>query len=111
MTNRNKQVGTAFETLVLQAFKNYYPNAKRNPPAGSLDVGDLHLPGEMRYIVECKRTKRDALPQQLREAHREASNLSDSAVGVVVTKRWGSMDPMRQLVHMELGSFLELVNQ
>lgn len=107
--SKQRAKGTAFETLVVSICKNFKRDAKRNPLAGTKDVGDIHLPGEARFILECKNVKANALPQHIKEAQAEAANLNDYAVGVVVAKRHGSTDPAKQWVHMELGDFLRLV--
>lgn len=106
--SKQRAKGTVFENLVVQACRVYYPQAHRNPPAGSKDVGDVWT-GDFRFILECKNYAKDNLPRFIREAKAEAKNLNPYAVGVVVTKRRGSMNPMDQIVHMELGDFLELV--
>lgn len=106
--SKSRAKGTMFETLVLQCVKNFYPPAHRNPLAGQKDVGDIWT-GDDRFILECKNVANGSMPQFLREARAEAHNLNDHAVGVVVTKRRGSMDPNAQLVTMELADFLELV--
>lgn len=105
----SKQKGTAFETLVLAAFRRHYPTAERRAMQGALDKGDLLLPGENRFIVECKNVKVVDLPGWTREAKAEAAN-AGVPYGVVLHKRRGSAKPDEQWVTVELRTFLELVN-
>lgn len=108
MANPSKAKGTAMENCVLAAFKTLYVHAERRAQQGKNDKGDLYLPGEDRYVVEVKNVSRFNLPEWIREAQQEAKN-AGVPVGIVVSKRRGSADPLRQYVHMELGDFLTLV--
>lgn len=105
----SKQKGTAFETFVLPAFRTYYPQAERRAMQGANDKGDLLLPGEDRFIVECKNVRAMNLAGWLKEAHVEAFNAGVRA-GVVVHKRRGSTDPLDQYVTLDLGDFLWLAH-
>jgi hypothetical protein len=107
--SRSKQKGTAFETLVLGAFREAYPYAERRAMNGKLDKGDLNLPGEDLYIVECKAVTRFNLPEWKREAEQEAAN-AGVRVGVVVHKRRGNANPWDQWVTMTVFDLLYLVS-
>ncbi len=54
--SRNKQKGTAFETLVVRWLaENGFPYAERRALAGTHDCGDVTgIPG---LVIECKTTK------------------------------------------------------
>lgn len=100
--------GTAFETLVLQAFRAHYPQAERRALQGALDKGDLLLPGETRFVVECKNEKRTDLAGWHAEAVVEAAN-AGVPHGVVVHKRRGKGGAGQQWVTLSLDSFLDLI--
>lgn len=106
--SKSKQKGTAFESLVLPAFRLVYPGAERRTLQGKLDKGDLNLPGERRYIVECKSVTRFNLAEWIKEAKVEAGN-AGVPVGVVVHKRRGNAQPLDQWVTMTVADFLVLV--
>lgn len=107
--SRSKQKGTAFETLVLSAFRELYPHAERRTLQGKLDKGDLNLPGETLYIVECKNVTHFNLPEWKREAEAEAAN-AGVPVGVVVHKRRGNASPWDQWVTMTVFDFLSVLS-
>jgi Holliday junction resolvase len=106
--SKSKQRGTAFETLVLQQFKEHYPSAIRSPLSGAADRGDIYIFEENRYAIECKNVARMDLSGWVGEAEVEAAN-AGKQVGVVVHKRKGKGQPAEQYVTMTLGSFLTLV--
>lgn len=108
MSSRSKQKGTAFETLVLGAFRLLFPQAERRTLQGKHDKGDLYLPGEDRFIVECKNVSRFNLAEWKKEADVEAAN-AGVKVGVVVHKRRGCGQALDQWVTMTVADFLYLV--
>lgn len=71
------------------------------------DVGGVRVHGQ-RVVIECKDCAKVDLPAWTREAHLEAGN-DDALVGVVVHKRHGVGDPMRQWVSMTLADFVALL--
>ncbi len=106
----SKAKGTAFETLVLGAVQQYRPQARRSPAAGNQDVGDIYIPGEERFVLECKNVKATDLSGWLAEAREEADRANGTASGaVVVHKRRGKGDAFDQYVTLTLGDFLDLV--
>lgn len=105
----SKIKGTAFETLILQEAKLWYPGAERRALQGNLDKGDLILPGEDRFVVECKNVSRFNLSEWHREAKREAANAGVEH-GVIAHKRRGNGKPGEQWVTLEASSFFALVN-
>jgi hypothetical protein len=107
--SKQRAKGTDGENLAVEAVRFFRKDAKRNPSAGTKDVGDVYIPNEHRFILEVKNWVTPKLPEWVREAQVEAANLNGYAVGVVVAKRKGTRDPNKQWVHMELGDFLRLV--
>lgn len=104
--SKQRDIGTAFETLMLGLVTTYYPTAHRMGLQGSLDKGDLWIP-DPRFVIECKRVKAMALPQWLREAEVEAKN-AGKPHGVVFHKRFGSAVAGDQYATMTARTFLEL---
>ena len=107
--SKQRAKGTALETLVLSEFRRYYPQAERRALQGANDKGDLLLPGETRFIVECKNVARMDLAGWHAEAVAEAAN-AGVPHGVVVHKRQRRGQAGDQWVTLSLSSFLELVN-
>lgn len=112
--SKSRAKGTLLETAITTYLqRSYYPGAKRNPLAGTKDVGDIYLPGETRYVIEVKNCTRQELPKWVAEAQREALNFDPdgNAIGVVVHKRHGNAIPEQQWVTLGLGDFMRLVNE
>lgn len=111
-----RQKGTYFVTSLLPELRRYYPRADAAALHGALDIGDVVLPDEDRFILEMKNRKELDLSTWLREAKVEAENfrakweLDDQPAAVVVHKRRGTTDPKAQYVTLLLGDFLWLVN-
>lgn len=105
----NKAKGTAFESLILEPARAYYPDAMRNPLMGIKDVGDLYLPGERRFIVEAKHHARLNLAGWAAEAAVEADNRGVPH-WVVVHKRLGKGKGADQWATLPWGDFLALTN-
>jgi hypothetical protein len=110
MANPSRAKGTDFEVSLLELLTTYYPEARRNPLSGSKDVGDFHLPGEKRFILEAKNRTVLALPAWLKQARDAAMRHFPTAVGVVVHKRKGTRLASDQYVTMTFSDFLWLVN-
>ena len=83
----------------------------RRVKTGAKDKGDIANVRDShnnRIVIECKNVIQTALPQWIKEAHREAEN--DSAlVGVVVSKRHGNGKPGDQWVHMTVDDLVLLL--
>ena len=85
MTNPSKQRGTKFETdCVKFAQANGFPDARRQPLAGSADRGDIWLCSGV--VLECKATRSIALAAAVDEAQAEARN-AGVEIGIAVIKR------------------------
>lgn len=114
--SRQRSRGTAFETSLLPALREYYPDASRAPLRGTKDMGDFILPGERRFVLEAKNHKQMKLAEWVDEADSEAYNAWEywrtetPPVGVVVHKRRGIAAPDEQYVTLTLSGFLRLVN-
>ena len=97
--SKSKAIGTRAESaLVAFLIANGVP-AKRVALSGALDQGDVHAwPTNQgaRVVIEVKSGKQTSNPthrqlqEWLAEAHREADNVPDADVAVLVTKRAGS---------------------
>jgi hypothetical protein len=94
--NPSKRKGTDAEVRLLEwLHRNDHPEAVRNPPAGSKDVGDLRLPRiDEDIVVEVKSWKdvASAINTGLAELEAEKRNAGTSH-GVLVLKRRGTTDP------------------
>ncbi|ABE67690.1 hypothetical protein Wildcat_85 [Mycobacterium phage Wildcat] len=123
-----RQAGSAFETQTCKTFSDAFPELEihRSPRWGAKDKGDLTgvktsrvtpvtitltlLPVQARLAVECKNVHDLSLPSALKEARIEAEN-AGAEVGIVVHKRFGTTDPLKQIVSMEMGDFLRLLGR
>ena len=105
----SKAKGTAFESLILEPAKAYYPDATRSPLMGVNDVGDLWLPDERRFIVEAKHHAALNLAGWANEAEKEASNRG-VPYWVVVHKRVGKGKGADQWATLTWGNLLALAN-
>lgn len=98
--NASKAKGTAAETaLVRWLVENGHPNARRNPPAGARDIGDIGgvtTKDGHTITVEVKSWNdvAAALREGLAELEAEKANAGTTA-GVLVLKRRGVTDPGR----------------
>lgn len=96
-----KQAGTRFETAIAAALANALDDDRieRRSRNGSRDRGDIagvRIHGQ-RVVLEVKDCATLRLPEWTAEAQVEAGN-DDALVGLVVHKRRGVGDPMRQWV-------------
>ncbi|MBF6254433.1 hypothetical protein IU414_06460 [Nocardia farcinica] len=107
-----KAAGTRFETSIARALAAALDDDRieRRAKSGARDRGDIggvRVHGQ-RVVLELKDCARQDLPGWVREAHEEAGN-DGALVGVVIAKRRGVADPMRQWVHMELRDLVALL--
>lgn len=107
-----KSAGARFERSIADAPAAALDDDRidRRPRYGGRDRGDIagiRLHGQ-RVVIEAKDCARQDLPGWTAEARIEAGN-DDALVGVVVHKRHGVADPMRQWVSMTLADFLAIV--
>ncbi len=107
-----KAAGTRFERQIADALAAALDDDRidRRVRTGAKDRGDVagvRLHGQ-RVVIECKDTARMALPEWTTEAQLQAGN-DDALVGVVVHKRHGCADPMRQWVTCTLADFVAIL--
>jgi hypothetical protein len=107
-----KAAGTRFETAIASALANALDDDRierrsRNGAKDRGDIGGVRLHGQ-RVVLECKDTCTLRLPEWTAEAQLEAGN-DDALVGLVVHKRHGVGDPMRQWVSMTLADLVAIL--
>lgn len=108
-----KAAGTRFETAIAAALADALDDDRieRRTRNGAKDRGDIsgvRLHGQ-RVVIECKDTTALRLPEWTAEAHTEAGN-DDALVGLVVHKRRGCGDPMRQWVSCTVGDLVAILS-
>lgn len=108
-----KSAGTRFERSIADALAAALDDdhIDRRARTGAKDRGDIagvRLNGQ-RVVIECKDVATLALPQWTSEARVEAGN-DDALVGVVVHKRRGTSDPMRQWVSMTVEDLVAILS-
>ena len=83
MVNKPKIKGTAFESLVRDYLRQWWPNATRPALSGRKDVGDIiNVP----FVVEAKAVRKFALSEWMKELDKEKIN-AGMDIGFVVVKR------------------------
>lgn len=107
-----KAAGTRFETAIASALAEALDDDRierrsRNGAKDRGDVSGVRLHGQ-RIVIEAKDCARMDLPGWTREAQIEAGN-DDALVGLVVHKRHGVGDPMRQWVSMTLADLVAIL--
>ena len=107
MTNRSKQVGTAWESAIVTYLNDSgYPHAERRTLSGSNDKGDIAgLPG---ICIEAKSCKTVTVPAWIDEVIVEKAN-ANAVIGVVWWKRRGRTSPASGFVAMTGEQFVELL--
>lgn len=113
--SRSKQKGTSFETLIANGLAEALDDDRieRRTLSGVNDRGDIagvRLHGQ-RVVLECKNVatgKVFHLPEWTDEAHKEAGN-DDALVGLVVHKRAGTTDPMKQWVSCTVSDLIAII--
>lgn len=110
-----KKSGTAFETLIAKGLAEALDDDRieRRARSGAKDRGDIggvRCHGQ-KVVIECKDIATGKvlhLPEWVKEAHDEAGN-DDALVGVVIHKRSGTTDPMKQWLTCEVGDFVKIL--
>ena len=98
MSNPSKRRGTDAETGLLRWFRSVDRDARRNPPAGSHDIGDLTVFDDIGndIVVEVKHYSGErmstALAKGVTELEAEKTNAGTER-GVLVVRRPGKTDP------------------
>lgn len=107
-----KTAGTRFEGVIATAVRLALDDDRieRRARTGAKDRGDIagvRLHGQ-RVVLECKDCARLDLPGWTAQARLEAGN-DDALVGLVVHKRHGVGDPMRQWVTCTVGDLVAIL--
>lgn len=107
-----KKAGTAFESLIATALRVALGDNRiqRAPRWGSVDKGDIvnvTINGKP-LVIETKDVATQSLPKWTREAKVEAVN-ANALAGLVVHKRRGTTDPMRQWVTCTVAELVALI--
>jgi hypothetical protein len=107
--SRNKQKGTAFETLIVRYLAEHgFPHAERRALAGVNDLGDIT--GTPGIVWECKNHKTLSFSEWLQEAETERVN-AGADHGIVVAKRRGRGEAGEQYAMLRLDHLVELLKQ
>lgn len=106
VTNRSKQKGTSFETLIVNYLVELGYDAERQVLKGTKDEGDIRvrIPGEPGFNLEAKNCKAMSLGAWVDEAMVETVNAGRPVF--VVHKRIGRGVARDQFVTMTLDQFL-----
>jgi len=105
--SRNKQKGTAFETLIVRYLAEHgFPHAERRALAGVNDLGDIT--GTPGIVWECKNHKTMSFSEWLQEAETERVN-ANADYGIVVAKRRGRGDAAEQYAVLRLDHLVRLL--
>lgn len=109
-----KKAGTAFETLIAKGLREALGDntIERAPRWGSLDKGDIinvNIDGHP-IVIQAKDVARTALPLWTDQAKVQAAN-AEALCGVVVHKRVGTTDPMKQWVSCTVEDLVALITK
>ena len=105
--SRNKQKGTAFETLVVRWLAEHgFPYAERRSLSGVNARGDIS--GIVGIVIECKNHKTLSFSEWLEEAAIERDN-ANADYGIVVAKRKNKGDAADQYAVMRLEDLARLL--
>lgn len=108
-----KAAGSRFERTIADHLDERLDgcHVDRQVKTGAADSGDLYgVTCRGRQIaIECKNVTKMGLPQWVREAHTEASNIAGLA-GVVIHKRHGNAKPGDQWVTMTVTDLVTILN-
>lgn len=108
-----KAAGSRFERLIADYLDDRLEDCHvdRQVKTGAADSGDLYGVAcrGRRIAIECKNVTKTALPQWVREAHAEASNIG-GLTGIVIHKRHGNAKPADQWVTMTVTDLITILN-
>jgi hypothetical protein len=105
---RSKDKGTAFERLVADYLRRFWPYADRAPLTGNKDRGDIA--GTPGIVWECKNAKTIRLSEWLEETETERLN-ADADHGVLIVKRRGYGPAQDQYAIMRLENLVDLLKE
>lgn len=115
MTNRSKQKGTDFESLIRDYLKDEWSEIiERLTLSGKDDKGDIsnfRVGGKSQYkiAIECKNVASMSLGTWIAEAQTEATNY-DAVAGIVIHKRRGKGQAGDQYVTLTLSDLLTILH-
>lgn len=109
-----KKAGTAFETLIAKGLREALGDntIERAPRWGSVDKGDIinvAIDGHP-IVIQAKDVARQALPLWTEQAKLQAAN-ARAIAGLVVHKRVGTTDPMKQWVSCTVEELVALITK
>lgn len=105
---RSKDKGTAFERLVAEYLRRFWPYADRAPLTGNKDRGDIA--GTPGIVWECKNAKTLRISEWLEETETERLNAT-ADIGVLVVKRRGYGPAQDQYAIMRLENLVDLLKE
>ncbi len=111
MSNPQKAKGSAFENLIAKGLRPHLgQHIGRGVAGATLDKGDIS--GIPNWVLECKNytSMPAAISAGLRDLPREMLN-AGARFGAVIVKRRGTTDWRKQLVVMEMGTFVEVLKE
>lgn len=109
-----KKAGSSFERQIADYLAEVLDNdyIDRKPRGGAFDTGDIggvRIDGH-RLVLELKNCARMDLPAWTREAKQEAVN-DGALAGLVIHKRHGTTDPMKQWVTCTVAELVALITK
>jgi hypothetical protein len=108
LTNKSKQKGTSWETLITNALQWRDFRARRRALSGAADKGDIELI-DLPVIIEAKNCKTMKLSEWVDEAEKEAEN-AGVLFGVVWHHRPRKSAPEDGYVTMRGETFLKMIS-
>lgn len=114
MTNRSKQKGTDFESLIRDYLKEEWSDiVERMTLSGTDDRGDISNfrvgDGQHKIAIECKNVNSLSLSEWVKEAQTEAEHYG-AVAGIVVHKRKGKGQGGDQYVTLVLSDLLTILH-
>lgn len=107
-----RQAGARFERVIADALRKHVSEfIDRKVRTGAKDQGDianLRSAHNLKITAELKDVRQMDLSGWLREAEEERENAGDD-IALVIAKRRGHADPLRQYVHMEVRDLIALI--
>lgn len=107
--SKSKAKGTAQESLIVNYFLEQGFDARRNPLAGTKDVGDIHI-HNISAIFEVKNCVKLDLSGWMKEVEIEKEN-AGVRFGFCLFKRKGKSDPGQQYVLMTTETLVEILKE
>lgn len=106
--NRSKQIGTRWESAIVNYLQQWWPHVERRALNGAKDKGDVA--GVIGVMIEAKSASRIALAEWMKELQAEKAN-ANAPIGVVWIRRRGKPDPGDAYVLMDGNQFVQLLHE